>query len=356
MVDHPDAALVLEGVSHVYDGPRAVDNVNLRVGMGELVGLLGPSGCGKSTLLRLAAGLETLQEGRIWIAGREVARPGASVPPEARGVGLVFQDYALFPHLTVLENVAFGLRHSRAAERRRMAMDMLALVGMDGVAERYPHALSGGEQQRVALARALAPKPALLLLDEPFSGLDIRLRDRVRDETLRVLGEAGISTLIVTHDPEEAMYMADRIAVMRAGRILQEDAPAAIYRAPADGFIARFLGDINCLHATVAGGQAPSPFGCFPADGIADGARVDLLIRPEGLTLADGEAGTVAATVKAVHPLGHSAIVVLRLDGDGRDLRARVGAGRMPATGERVRIGLDRAQTFVFPCTEPGGG
>ncbi len=345
-------ALVLENVSHAYDGFTAVDGIELRVGPGELVCLLGPSGCGKTTVLRVAAGLEELQRGRVLIGGREMARLGFSVPPEARGVGLVFQDYALFPHLTVAENVAFGLVGERQPARRAAALEALERIGMRDYAGRYPHTLSGGEQQRVALARALAPKPQLLLLDEPFSGLDIRLRDQVRDETLRVLRAAEISTLIVTHDPEEAMYMADRIAVMRAGRILQEGPPAEVYRAPQTAFIASFLSDVNSIHGTVEGGVVPSVFGRIAAGGIADGARVDVLIRPEALRIGAGDGAP--AEVVAVHPLGHSNIVVLRLDDGGRELRARIPGAEAPRPGARVTVALDGDQTFVFPCDPLG--
>ena len=346
-------ALVFEGVSHAYDDVTAVASVDLRIAEGEVVCLLGPSGCGKTTLLRIAAGLEEPQEGRVIINGREASRPGAVLPPEARGVGMVFQDYALFPHLSVAGNVAFGLRGSSAA-RRAAALEMLERVGMAEHAGRYPHVLSGGEQQRVALARALAPKPGLLLLDEPFSGLDIRLRDQVRDETLDLLEAGGISTLLVTHDPEEAMYMADRIAVMRAGRILQQGPPEEVYRAPGDVFIATFLSDVNTFHGTAEGGAVASPFGPLAADGLADGERVDVLIRPEALRIAKGAAErAVAATVVAVHPLGHSSIVDLRLDGDGRALRARLPGPTAPEPGARVSIVLDSSQAFVFPCDAP---
>ena len=341
--------LNLEQVSHAYGETPAIRDVDLTVGEGELVCLLGPSGCGKTTVLRVAAGLETLQAGRVSIGGEEVARPGVSRPPEDRGVGLVFQDYALFPHLTVAENVGFGVGCTPAAAR-----EMLERVDMAGHAERYPHALSGGEQQRVALARALAPKPRLLLLDEPFSGLDIRLRDKVRDVTLRVLQEAGIATLIVTHDPEEAMYMADRIALMREGRIVQSGAPAEVYRAPASTFAATFLSDVNWMHGTVADGAVASVFGRLDAGGMADGMRVDVLIRPEAISVADG-ASSVLADVVAVHPLGHSSIVALRLAESGAELRARLPGSRVPKVGARISVALDRDQTFVFPCAPPNG-
>ncbi len=339
--------LNLERVSHAYGEKPAIQDVDLTVGEGELVCLLGPSGCGKTTVLRVAAGLETLQAGRVLIGGEEVARPGVSRPPEDRGVGLVFQDYALFPHLTVAENVGFGVGCTPAAAR-----EMLERVDMAAHAERDPHALSGGEQQRVALARALAPKPRLLLLDEPFSGLDIRLRDKVRDVTLRVLQDAGIATLIVTHDPEEAMYMADRIALMREGRIVQSGAPAEVYRAPASTFAVTFLSDVNWMHGTVAGGAVANVFGHLDAGGMTDGMRVDELIRPEAISVVDG-ASSVLADVVAVHPLGHSSIVALRLAESGAELRARLPGSRVPKVGARILVALDRDQAFVFPCAPP---
>ena len=344
-------ALTLQGVCHAYNGVLAVDSIDLTVGEGKLVCLLGPSGCGKTTVLRVAAGLEPLQQGRVFIGESEVARPGASTPPEERGVGLVFQDYALFPHLTVTENVAFGLRGRPAVERLGTPRQMLDLVGLADLAERYPHTLSGGEQQRVALARALAPRPRLLLLDEPYTGLDIHLRNQVRDETLRVLRMAGISTLIVTHDPEEAMYMADHIAVMRAGRILQQGTPSELYNAPANAFIAKFLSDVNAMHGTVEGGVVPSIFGCLDAKGAEEGTRMDVLIRPEALRL-DGDGGN-PASVASVRPLGYSSIVTLRLDADGSELRARVRGIDAPAEGDRVSLSLEKHQAFVFPCTDP---
>ena len=344
-------ALTLHGVCHAYNGILAVDSVDLTVGEGKLVCLLGPSGCGKTTVLRIAAGLELLQQGRVFIGKSEVARPGASTPPEERGVGLVFQDYALFPHLTVAENVAFGLRGRPAVERLDGPKQMLELVGLADLAGRYPHTLSGGEQQRVALARALAPRPRLLLLDEPYSGLDIHLRNQVRDDTLRVLRMAGISTMIVTHDPEEAMYMADHIAVMRAGRILQQGTPSELYNAPANAFIAQFLSDVNAMHGTVEGGVVPSIFGGLNANGVEEGARVDVLIRPEALHL-DGDGGE-AATVDSVRPLGYSSIVTLRMDADGCELRARVRGVDAPIVGERVSLSLEKHQSFVFPCADP---
>jgi iron(III) transport system ATP-binding protein len=355
----PDA-LRLEGVSYSYGDLPAIRRVDLRVGAGEIVCLLGPSGSGKTTVLRIAAGLEELAEGRVEIAGHEAARPGLSLPPERRNVGLVFQDYALFPHLTVAENVAFGLDRLAPDERRATALAMLERVGLTGLAGRYPHLISGGEQQRVALARALAPRPGLLLLDEPFSGLDIRLRDRVRDETLRVLDEAGIATLIVTHDPHEAMYLGDRIAVMREGRIVQAGPPAEVYDAPVDAFTADFLSEVNWLAGTAGDGSVATPFGPIDWGGDSGGTGcgcgpVHVLVRPEGLLLGAEGAPGAAATVVSARFLGHSSALVLRLDDDGREVRARVPAAGAPHPGTRVAVTLDRAQTFVFRAGNGAG-
>ena len=341
--------LVLEGVSHRYGSLVAVDNVDLTIATGELVCLLGPSGCGKSTTLRIAAGLEPLQRGRVVIQGREVASEVIFTPPERRGVGLVFQDYALFPHLRVIDNVAFGLDRESAARRRVMALETLEMVGMAAYAEVFPHTLSGGEQQRVALARALAPEPGLMLLDEPFSDLDIQLRNRVRDETLALLKERGVSTLLVTHDPEEAMRMADRIALMRHGRIVQEGTPAQLYKHPVDSFVAGFFREINRLEGVVESGHVATPLGSICARQYGDGCLVSVLIRPEGLHLGgDGEAGT-GAVVEAARILGPYCLVRLRLDEGGALLDCRLAVSEPPRAGAVVRVTLDTTKAFVFP-------
>ena len=344
--------LDLQDISHQFGPVRAVAGLSLRVGPGEVVCLLGPSGCGKSTVLRLAAGLERLQSGRVAIGGRLVAGEGTDVPPEARGVGLVFQDYALFPHLNVLDNVAFGLRGAPAGRAAR-ALEVLKRVGVEDQAARFPHVLSGGQQQRVALARALAPEPVVMLLDEPFSGLDARLRDQVRDSTLHVLKESGAACLLVTHDPDEAMFMADRIAVMREGALVQLGAPVDLYCRPADAFVARFFGETNSIPARIAGGAAMTPFGSVPSK-LPEGSAAEVMIRPEALRLAaEFTGGKGAARVLAARMLGRSTLVHLAVDGlDGAKLHlhARMPGSFLPREGSAWTVELDLGQSFVFPA------
>ena len=225
--------LTFEHVSHGFDGTPVLNDFSLDIAPGEIVCLLGPSGCGKTTLLRLAAGIERLDEGRILIDNTVVSSPDHFVPPERRGVGLVFQDFALFPHLTILQNVSFGLKTLDPEQARQAALTALERVGLASMAAEYPHVLSGGEQQRVALARAIVPRPNVLLLDEPFSGLDKRLRDTMREETLSILQETRTTCVMVTHHTEEAIRMGDRIAVMRQGRLIQAGTAEALYESPA---------------------------------------------------------------------------------------------------------------------------
>lgn len=349
------AALELEGLGHAYGRVTAVEDFSLTVRPGEVVCLLGPSGCGKTTILRLAAGLERLQRGRVSINGALAADETRHVPPEERGIGLVFQDYALFPHLTVGENVSFGLKRARGRERSGRVAEVLEQVGIADLAERYPHALSGGQQQRVALARALAPQPPLILLDEPFSGLDARLRDQVRDQTLHVLKRSGQAALLVTHDAEEAMFMADRIAVMRAGRNLQTASPDALYCHPANAFVAEFLSEVNRIDGIVQDGAVETPFGALPANGLADGAAAEILIRPEALKLASVEnAGDGSARVLAARMLGRTSLIHLcTCQQSDREihLHARVPGRFLPVEDEVLRVTLDPSQAFVFPAS-----
>ena len=351
------SALSFDHVSHAFGALVAVDDLSLAVEPGELVCLLGPSGCGKTTALRIAAGLERVQQGQIRLDGRVVADPKVAVPTEDRSIGLVFQDYALFPHLSVADNVAFGLRRLSGESRRARVREVLSQVGMVDAAGTFPHTLSGGQQQRVALARALAPKPRVMLLDEPFSGLDSQLRNQIRDQTLHVLKESGAATLMVTHDPEEAMFMADRVALMRAGRLIQVGRPTELYFAPADAFVASFFGEINLLRGTIEHGRVATPFGDLAAHGLADGTAVEVLIRPEALHLskktpamAAGEGK--AARVMAARMLGRSSLVHLSVDGaNGQDLHlhARIPGRYLPKEDELLAVDLDPSQVFVFP-------
>jgi iron(III) transport system ATP-binding protein len=339
--------LVMAHVSHAFGaGAPVVDDVSLEVPAGRIVCLLGPSGCGKTTTLRLAAGLEVLQVGRISIGGKVVAEPGISLPPERRGVGMVFQDFALFPHLSVGQNVAFGLVGSAAA-RRETALAYLERVGMAGFVDAFPHTLSGGEQQRVALARALAPRPLAMLLDEPFSGLDTRLREAIRQDTLALLHGDAAATLMVTHDPEEAMFMADAIAVMRAGRIVQVGSPAEVYRRPVDRFVAEFLSDTNALSARVGDDRrVETAYGTLGPVELAPGTPVDVLLRPEAVEL---NGAGVPAEVLSVRMLGAMALVELRGAAPGPHLRVRMPADRLPRPGERVGLAMKSGQALVFP-------
>jgi len=352
-------SISFKGIRHSYpERGEVLRGLDLDVGPGEILCLLGPSGCGKTTLLRLAAGLEPLQAGRITLGGQVIAEPGRETPPEARGVGFVFQDYALFPHLTVADNVAFGLRFIPRGQRKWRIMDALARVGLEAFASAWPHMLSGGQQQRVALARALAPRPAVLLLDEAFASLDARLREQVRDDTLHVLQQAGIATLIVTHDAEEAMFMADRIALMNAGRIEQLGTPAELYLAPATRFVATFLGEVNRLPARIRGGRAETPIGTAAIRGLEgeEGAPIEVLLRPEGLRIFEASPERPVAEVEACRLLGATTLVHLAVpDGQGGllHLHARLPPGVWLTRGERVCVAMDPERAFVFPPEAP---
>lgn len=342
--------LSLNHVSHRYGRVQAVADVSLDVAAGEFVCLLGPSGCGKSTLLRIIAGLVRQTSGQVLIDGREVAGASIFVAPEKRSVGLMFQDYALFPHLDVLHNVAFGLSTSPRAARREAAMAALEAVGMTRYAQSFPHTLSGGEQQRVALARAMAPRPKIMLMDEPFSGLDRRLRDEVREQTVAILSQSGAATVMVTHDPEEAMLLADRIALMRKGRLVQTGAPDALYFDPVDAETAEFFSSFNRLHGQVKDGRIATPLGDIAANGLSEGTGVEVLVRPEQVRLGPlGIGRQTRATVLRATPQGQDRLLELSL-ADGTRIQARTPLVSSPATGAQIGLSFDPAAALVFPC------
>lgn len=349
-------SLNLENVSHRFGNLLAVDDVTLSVEPGEIVCLVGPSGCGKSTLLRVAAGLEPLQQGRVSIGSQTMADGSVTVPPEQRNVGLVFQDYALFPHLSVRDNIAFGLRDVSSDEKRQRTERALERTGLARWADTYPHELSGGQQQRVALARAIAPRPRVVLLDEPFSGLDAQLRHRVREDAAAILRESGVATLMVTHDSEEAMYIADRIAVMREGGLRQLGPPDDIYLHPADAFVAAFFGDVNRFRGTVAMACVETPLGKVATNGFADGVEVDVLMRPEALVLSgsDGDVQSTAAIVESARFLGRTSLIDLRVGaGDTIPVRIRVAGRQLPPKGTRVFVRQGDDQAFIFAAGVP---
>jgi len=308
--------LSLEQMSHAYGEHKVFSGISVSVADGEIVCLLGPSGCGKTTLLRLAAGLEKVQAGTVTLSGDVVATQDRQLPPDKRGVGLMFQDFALFPHLSISDNVAFGLSDKSTSDREARVEEVLQQVNMFERRNDYPHQLSGGQQQRVALARALAPKPAVMLLDEPFSGLDQNMRISIREETLGVLKASNVATLLVTHNPEEAMFMADRILVMGpGGKILQEGSPNNIYAAPAHPFVASFFGQVNQFEGMAKNGVVDTPLGPVPVSGCEDGCQVDVVIRPHGIRLStEGEEGVPVEILNA-RPLGRNTFVRFRAIG-----------------------------------------
>ena len=345
----------MEGLSRRYGPVVALDQLDLTLQPGELIVLLGPSGCGKTTTLRLLAGLEDADTGQIFVGGKDITR----LPANKRDMGMVFQAYSLFPHMTVRQNVAFGLRLRRvgAAERDQRAMDMLDLVGLAEQATRYPHQLSGGQQQRVALARALAIEPQVLLLDEPLSALDAKVRAQLRDEIRRIQLEVGITTLFVTHDQEEALAIADRVGVMREGHIEQLAPPTEVYSRPATSFVAEFVGLSNRLSGEVRDGNVIVRGFTLPlVERETPDGQVVALVRPEAVTLVSHDApesGPLVGTVIAVTFLGATSRVSVNL-GDATILAqlTTADATALPA-GSRVALTIRPDPVLVSASSDP---
>jgi iron(III) transport system ATP-binding protein len=319
----PEVALTVENVTKAFGSERAVDDLSLSVREGELLTLLGPSGCGKTTTLRLIAGLERPDEGQVRLGDRSVSGPESFVAPERRDVGVVFQDFALFPHMTAAENVAFGLTDASSDARDERVAELLDLVGLADQGESYPDELSGGQQQRVALARSLAPEPEVMLLDEPFSNLDIDLRVEMREEVRRILKEAGVTAISVTHDQEEALSISDRVAVMNDGRVEQVGRPEAVFQRPKSRFVAGFLGHASFLPGYVAGDVVETPFATIDRANIYglaeeyDRTDIDVLVRPDDVVALAASEDEADGRITYRRYLGPTVLYRVELDEGG---------------------------------------
>ncbi|WP_102032771.1 ABC transporter ATP-binding protein [Sinorhizobium medicae] len=343
------ANLAFENISHRYHSKDTIKGVTLKAEAGEVLCLLGPSGSGKTTLLRIAAGIEMQTGGRLLLNGQEISGPSVFVPPEKRGVGLMFQDFALFPHMTIRENVCFGLTELPKNKALMQADTALERVGLLHYAERYPHVLSGGEQQRVALARALAPRPAVLLMDEPFSfsGLDSRLKDSIRADTLAILRETRATAIVVTHDAEEAMRMADRIALLRDGRLIQVGTADELYRRPCDLFTAGFFSEINVFDGRVRDGRVETPLGVVAAGQYAEGQLLNVAVRLSGIHL-DEEGGEIPARIVSRRFLGVVELLELAVPQSERTVRARIRADLLPQGLRDITLSVNERDILVF--------
>jgi iron(III) transport system ATP-binding protein len=342
--------VVCEELEKRFGEVKALRNISLQIAAGEIVVLLGPSGCGKTTLLRLLAGFERPDQGQIFIGGQLVANPTQSLAPEKRNIGMVFQHHALFPHLSVAQNIAFGLRGS-SQERLERVHELLQLIELVGYGERMPHQLSGGQQQRVALARALAPRPSLLLLDEPFSSLDAELRVSMREQLREILKQVGTTALFVTHDREEAFSLGDRIAVMRAGLIEQFASPEALFLNPNNRFVAEFVGLASFLPARWHDGQLRTSLGALQqaASSFSD-APIDVLVRPDDLHLSPERQGASNATVLQRRFQGGEFLYKVQLD-SGQQLSCLANHSQHFAEGARVWVALEPDHALAtFPA------
>jgi len=352
--------LSFSSIGHRIGDATILEDISLQASSGTVTCLLGPSGSGKTTLLRIAAGIDQQTSGSVSMDGQEIAGDQVFMQPEKRGIGIVFQDYALFPHLTIFDNVAFGLSHLARSGRRQQAMAMLNRVGLADRSDDYPHNLSGGEQQRVALARALAPRPGVLLMDEPFSGLDARLRDTMREQTLEILRETRATAIIVTHDPEEALRMGDQIALLQHGRLWQVGTGSQLYYKPESLFAAAFFSELNQFSGPVQGGAVQTPLGAFNAEHLPDGCDAVAAIRINSIEVTPA-GGKKSATLAPRSATGR----VLTVDFSGDDhhlrigvmgsdqvVRARVAAGTLPIAalsgGADVIVSAKQEGCFVF--------
>jgi iron(III) transport system ATP-binding protein len=359
------AQLELNGVVQRYGAHTVVDGVDFRLEAGSIACLLGPSGCGKTTLLRCIAGFEDIAGGEIRLHGQVVSRPGQRVSPEKRRIGMVFQDYALFPHLTIEQNVAFGLGRNPTEDAQQRVRQLLATVGLHGQDSKYPHELSGGQQQRVALARALAPRPELILLDEPFSNLDVGLRERLSVEVREILKREGSTAIMVTHDQHEAFAMADEIGIMYEGRIQQWDVPYNLYHRPANRFVADFIGqgvlvvgtvgDHNSVRMELGTLISDTPVECNETCSACDnGCQVDVLLRPDDIVHDDNSPVQAEVLHKAFR--GADILYTLRLD-SGSEVLSLVPSHHNHALGEKIGIRLDADHVIAFKkheeCDDP---
>lgn len=348
--------LVLSKISHNFGLNKVLHNVDVEIQSGKVTCLLGPSGCGKTTLLRIAAGLEEVQQGSVQINDNMIADGKLRTAVEKRGVGMMFQDFALFPHLSVFDNLAFGLRTLSPSEKFFRINEILEQVNMLKYSSEFPHTLSGGQLQRVALGRALAPRPAVMLLDEPFSGLDQNMRIQIREETLGILKSSGVATLMVTHNPDEALFMADKIIVMSPdGEILQQGSPNQIYVNPAHSYVAKFFGQVNSVSGTVENGKIDTPLGVIDAPGFKEDSHLEIVIRPAALVLklaeeiADDEG--VPVQILSVRSIGQNTFVRFRVKGlqqNITDFHSRQRRFFLENQEGDVRVLIRQEHIFIF--------
>ncbi len=345
--------LDFSNIAHAYGSEQVLSDISLSAAAGEILCLLGASGSGKTTLLRLAAGLEALQAGSVILNGKTLSKPGHDVRAEDRQIGMVFQDHALFPHMTIAENVAFGLPRA-TPDRNGIVERTLADVGLDGLGERYPHTLSGGQQQRVALARALAPAPSVILLDEPFASIDVTRRRQLREHARLALKQSGAVTIMVTHDPEEALDMADKIAVMDDGRILQCDRPIELYNAPATSLVASLFGDAQSFKVTVRDAEAQFAYGAVPletpSDALPEGSFAELVVRPRSVILEPDPANGPIRVLDTRFRGSHWLVLVGGDEASEPPLRVHMVDASEFDVGTPVRASFEGTGVFLFPA------